>query len=179
MRSFVPCRSPARHSLSRSLRSPESPTSRSSSLLIKPYTQQQPRQQQCEIRRLASRKPAYQPLYFEIRRLARSMSTQPTAGAVAGHGGRAIGDTDELKLVNRLGESRSPYVRGHMSNPVAWQMWSPEALALAKKHNRLIFVSIGYAACHCMLERISETAYGLKADHNAPSRVSRHGAGIL
>lgn len=35
-----------------------------------------------------------------------------------------------------------------MNNPVAWQMWGPEALALAKKSNRLIFISIGYAACH-------------------------------
>ncbi|MCJ1433867.1 hypothetical protein MMC27_003232 [Xylographa pallens] len=39
-------------------------------------------------------------------------------------------------------------VRGHMNNPVAWQMWNPESLALAKQHNRLLFVSIGYAACH-------------------------------
>ena len=77
-----------------------------------------------------------------------------------------------LQLINRLNESRSPYVsphyvasrptrkklklrffvaqvRGHMNNPVAWQMWGPEALNLAKKHNRLLFVSIGYAACHC------------------------------
>jgi hypothetical protein len=56
----------------------------------------------------------------------------------------------EVKLVNRLSESRSPYVRGHMDNPVAWQMWTPEALALAKKTDRLLFVSIGYSACHCM-----------------------------
>jgi uncharacterized protein YyaL (SSP411 family) len=35
-----------------------------------------------------------------------------------------------------------------MNNPVAWQMWGPEALGLAKKHNRLLFLSIGYAACH-------------------------------
>ena len=41
-------------------------------------------------------------------------------------------------------------VRGHKDNPVAWQMWGPEALALAKEHNRLLFMSIGYAACHCM-----------------------------
>ncbi|KAI9686802.1 MAG: hypothetical protein M1820_010564 [Bogoriella megaspora] len=53
-----------------------------------------------------------------------------------------------LKLMNRLSESRSPYVRGHMENPVAWQMWTPESLALAKQHNRLLFVSIGYSACH-------------------------------
>ncbi|PSN68122.1 hypothetical protein BS50DRAFT_491864 [Corynespora cassiicola Philippines] len=55
---------------------------------------------------------------------------------------------DGLKLKNRLNESRSPYVRGHMNNPVAWQMWGPEAIELAKKSNRLIFISIGYAACH-------------------------------
>jgi uncharacterized protein YyaL (SSP411 family) len=55
---------------------------------------------------------------------------------------------DGLKLTNRLRESRSPYVRGHMNNPVAWQIWGPEALELAKTSNRLIFISIGYAACH-------------------------------
>lgn len=55
---------------------------------------------------------------------------------------------DGLKLTNRLNESRSPYVRGHKNNPVAWQIWGPEALELAKKSNRMIFISIGYAACH-------------------------------
>ncbi|KAF2854910.1 hypothetical protein T440DRAFT_440580 [Plenodomus tracheiphilus IPT5] len=55
---------------------------------------------------------------------------------------------DGLKLRNRLSQSRSPYVRGHMSNPVAWQEWGPDAIALAKQSNRLIFISIGYAACH-------------------------------
>ena len=39
-------------------------------------------------------------------------------------------------------------VRGHANNPVAWQIWGPEALELAKKYNRLLFLSIGYAACH-------------------------------
>lgn len=46
-------------------------------------------------------------------------------------------------------------VRAHAGNPVAWQLWSPETLALAKKHNRVLFVSIGYAACHCMAPRYS------------------------
>ena len=44
---------------------------------------------------------------------------------------------------------RCVQVRAHMNNPVAWQVWDSETLALAKKHNRLLFVSIGYAACHC------------------------------
>lgn len=52
------------------------------------------------------------------------------------------------KLVNRLHESKSPYVRGHMHNPVAWQPWDSQAIDLAKKLNRLIFLSIGYSACH-------------------------------
>ncbi len=52
-------------------------------------------------------------------------------------------------LVNRAAESRSPYVRGHMHNPVAWQLWGDEAIELAKKENKLLFVSIGYSACHC------------------------------
>ena len=43
-----------------------------------------------------------------------------------------------------------------MNNPVAWQLWDPETLDLAKKHNRLLFVSIGYAACHCTLEHWSQ-----------------------
>lgn len=56
---------------------------------------------------------------------------------------------EKITLVNRAGESRSPYVRAHSSNPVAWQIWGDEAIALARKENRLLFVSIGYSACHC------------------------------
>lgn len=88
-----------------------------------------------------------------------------------------IGQND-LQLVNRLNESRSPYVRGHMENPVAWQMWGPEALGLAKKHNRLLFVSVGYAACHwChVMERESfcspEVAQLLNA-HFIPIKIDR------
>ena len=56
---------------------------------------------------------------------------------------------EKTALVNRAGESRSPYVRAHSSNPVAWQIWGDEAIDLARKENRLLFVSIGYSACHC------------------------------
>jgi uncharacterized protein YyaL (SSP411 family) len=53
-----------------------------------------------------------------------------------------------VSLTNRCNESKSPYVRAHMDNPTAWQLWSPETLALSKKTNRPLFVSIGYSACH-------------------------------
>ncbi|KAI9372700.1 hypothetical protein BJX61DRAFT_505949 [Aspergillus egyptiacus] len=52
------------------------------------------------------------------------------------------------KLVNRLGASKSPYVRAHRHNPVAWQLWDAESMELARRYNRLIFLSIGYSACH-------------------------------
>lgn len=51
-------------------------------------------------------------------------------------------------LTNRCGESKSPYVRAHQANPTAWQLWTPETLDLARRLNRLLFVSIGYSACH-------------------------------
>ena len=56
---------------------------------------------------------------------------------------------DAVVLTNRAGESKSPYVRAHSSNPVAWQIWGDEAIELAQKQNKLLFVSIGYSACHC------------------------------
>ncbi len=43
----------------------------------------------------------------------------------------------------------SPQLKAHKDNPVAWQQWSSETLSLAKSHQRLIFLSIGYNACHC------------------------------
>jgi hypothetical protein len=57
--------------------------------------------------------------------------------------------TASTALTNRAGESKSPYVRQHASNPVAWQLWGDEAIERARKENKLLFVSIGYSACHC------------------------------
>lgn len=60
----------------------------------------------------------------------------------------ATSENRVVSLRNRCNESKSPYVRSHEENPTAWQLWSPETLELAKQTNRLIFVSIGYSACH-------------------------------
>jgi hypothetical protein len=56
---------------------------------------------------------------------------------------------EKIVLSNKAGESKSPYVRAHASNPVAWQIWGDDAIARARKENKLLFVSIGYSACHC------------------------------
>ncbi|KAF7899693.1 hypothetical protein EAF00_004029 [Botryotinia globosa] len=55
---------------------------------------------------------------------------------------------DRVQLVNRASESKSPYVRAHSANPVAWQLWGDEAIDLARRENKLLFVSIGYSSCH-------------------------------
>lgn len=51
-------------------------------------------------------------------------------------------------MTNRLGASASPYLRQHRDNPVHWQPWDDAALALARRLDRPIFLSIGYSACH-------------------------------
>jgi hypothetical protein len=105
------------------------------------------------------------PFYFaigrDLRREKRMASTSTNMPGAAGGGPTSSQQPtattaiqrpplgEELKLVNKLGNSRSPYVRAHKDNPVAWQEWGNEALELARKHDRLIFLSVGYAACHC------------------------------
>jgi hypothetical protein len=49
---------------------------------------------------------------------------------------------------NRLGQETSPYLLQHQHNPVHWQAWSTETLALAKQTGRPVLLSVGYAACH-------------------------------
>jgi len=49
---------------------------------------------------------------------------------------------------NRLANETSPYLLQHAHNPVDWYPWGPEALERAKREDKPIFLSIGYAACH-------------------------------
>lgn len=49
---------------------------------------------------------------------------------------------------NKLINETSPYLLQHAHNPVNWQPWGQEALKEAQEQDKLIVVSIGYAACH-------------------------------
>lgn len=49
---------------------------------------------------------------------------------------------------NRLASETSPYLLQHMTNPVNWWPWGPDALAEARRVNKPILLSVGYAACH-------------------------------
>ncbi|GAB4177583.1 MAG: thioredoxin domain-containing protein [Calditrichia bacterium] len=53
-----------------------------------------------------------------------------------------------MERKNRLSEEQSPYLLQHADNPVHWFPWSEEAFEIAKKENKIIFLSIGYSTCH-------------------------------
>ncbi|HIP83220.1 MAG TPA: thioredoxin domain-containing protein [Desulfocapsa sulfexigens] len=49
---------------------------------------------------------------------------------------------------NHLLHEKSPYLQQHAYNPVNWYPWGTEALELARKEDKPIFLSIGYSTCH-------------------------------
>ncbi len=56
-------------------------------------------------------------------------------------------DKDHQRI-NHLANETSPYLLQHARNPVDWYPWSNEALEKARRENKLLIISIGYAACH-------------------------------
>ena len=64
------------------------------------------------------------------------MSTAPTSAS------------PQASHQNRLAQETSPYLLQHQHNPVDWWAWGPDALAEAKRTDRPILLSVGYAACH-------------------------------
>ena len=54
----------------------------------------------------------------------------------------------KYEYTNDLIHESSPYLLQHAHNPVHWHPWGTKALEEAKKSNKLLIISIGYAACH-------------------------------
>jgi len=52
------------------------------------------------------------------------------------------------RFTNRLADETSPYLLLHAHNPVDWYPWGPEALELAKREQKPIFLSVGYSTCY-------------------------------
>jgi uncharacterized protein YyaL (SSP411 family) len=52
------------------------------------------------------------------------------------------------KHTNDLITETSPYLLQHAHNPVNWRAWNDKTLALAKKENKLLLISVGYSSCH-------------------------------
>ena len=60
----------------------------------------------------------------------------------------AVAETAPQADTNRLIYSASPYLLQHAHNPVDWYPWGEEAIAMAKKENKPIFLSVGYSTCY-------------------------------
>ncbi len=56
--------------------------------------------------------------------------------------------TDMHEHTNALAQETSPYLLQHAHNPVDWRPWGEEALSTAQQADKLMIISIGYAACH-------------------------------
>jgi len=50
--------------------------------------------------------------------------------------------------VNQLRDHPAPYLGLHGDDPVAWQTWGSDAVQTARAENKIMFVSVGYFACH-------------------------------
>jgi len=72
---------------------------------------------------------------------------RPAGGDAAQAPSQPIGT--DIKLSNRVGGEKSPFVKSKAQDAVAWQPLDNEAVELARRSNKLIFLHIGYMACHC------------------------------
>lgn len=53
---------------------------------------------------------------------------------------------------NALAQESSAHLQAHSRHPIHWRPWNAETLNQARRENRLIFLSIGFFACHvCQL----------------------------
>ncbi len=75
----------------------------------------------------------------------------------------------------RLSEATSPYLLMHAEDAIAWHPWGEHALERARRENKLIFLSIGYASCHwCHV--LSRTTF---ADQRVIEILNAHFISIL
>lgn len=86
-------------------------------------------------------------------------------------------------LENQLAGHPSPYLAMHGDDPVAWQDWNADTVALARAQDKLLFISSGYFSCHwChVMQRESYQNADIAAflnQHFIPVKVDRelHGA---
>lgn len=85
---------------------------------------------------------------------------------------------------NQLINHPSPYLALHGNDPVDWVEWGEPALEKARKENKLLFISVGYFACHwCHVmqrESFSDKAIAEKLNKNYISvKVDRELSPVL
>ncbi|MDR9437642.1 MAG: DUF255 domain-containing protein [Thiohalophilus sp.] len=82
------------------------------------------------------------------------------------------------ELRNQLADHGSAYLAMHGGDPVHWQQWNARTVSLAKKQNKLLYVSSGYFSCHwChVMQRESyqnDRIAALLNEHFIPVKVDR------
>jgi len=70
------------------------------------------------------------------------------AGLLVLLGCQAQEEAQQHEYTNALVNESSPYLLQHAHNPVNWYPWGEEALEKAQKEDKLLLISVGYAACH-------------------------------
>ena len=82
-------------------------------------------------------------------------TSQITAGAMAmgpvpieggAGGGTTVPKVEPLQ--NRAKESKSPFINSAADSAVAWQTLDNATVERARRENKLLFLHIGYLACH-------------------------------
>ena len=73
---------------------------------------------------------------------SRTREPLPTPEEIAGL------PADGGEKFNRLVFEKSPYLLQHARNPIKWWPWSEAAFAEAKRLDKPVFLSVGYATCH-------------------------------
>ena len=79
---------------------------------------------------------------------------------------------------NNLINETSPYLLQHAYNPVDWNAWNDASLQKAKEEDKLMIISVGYAACHwCHVmehESFEDSVVAVKMNANyIPIKVDR------
>lgn len=70
-------------------------------------------------------------------------------GVIPSEGGESVGATVTTgPLRNRADESLNPFVQSLANTSVAWQPLDDATIERAKREHKLIFMHIGYKACH-------------------------------
>ncbi len=82
--------------------------------------------------------------YFKIAIYSLFFSFLISACGTSGNTSSPSGNGKGNHLVNQS----SPYLLQHAYNPVDWYPWDETALQKAKEENKMVVISVGYAACH-------------------------------
>ncbi len=86
--------------------------------------------------------------------------------------------SSEHAYTNELINESSPYLLQHAHNPVNWHPWNEKSLQKAKDQDKMLLISVGYAACHwCHVmehESFEDTAVArIMNEHFIPIKVDR------